>query len=373
MLPFIDLNYQYGLIKKNILAKIEKVLDSGHFILGNEVKEVEEKLAEYVGVKHAITCSSGTDALLMALMALGIKKGDAVFTTPFTFFATVETIALLGATPVFSDIDEKTFNIAPEKLELAIQKVEKEGKLVPKAIIPVDLFGLSADYASISEIAKKHHLRVIEDGCQGFGASDDTGKKVPSFGDISCTSFFPAKPLGCYGDGGAVFTDDDELFDLMDSILVHGRSNLDKYNNVRLGLNARFDTVQAAVILAKLEIFPHEVELRQTVAERYRENLSSILTLQHIPQGYTSVYAQFSVRSPKFDTIMQNLKKNDIPTARYYPIPMHLLKAMEYLNYKRGDMPNAESVATDIFALPMHPYLDSDTIDKICDVIAKSI
>ena len=373
MLPFIDLKYQYSLIRDEIHAGIDRVLESGHYILGAEIAELEKQLAEYAGVKHALACSSGTDALLMALMALGIGPGDAVFTTPFTFFATVETIALVGATPVFADIDEATYNIDPAKLEEAILKVEREGKLKPKAIIPVDLFGLTADYKAIKPLADAHGLAIIEDACQAFGAVDPSGKRAPSLGTIGCTSFFPAKPLGCYGDGGAVFTDDDDLFDKMYSILVHGRSAEDRYNNVRLGLNARCDTIQAAVLLAKLKLFPGEVEMRQAVADRYRAGLKDLVSVQAIPEGCVSVYAQFCPRSPKFAEIQAALKAADVPTARYYPIPMHLLGATEYLGYKKGDMPVSEACAADIFALPMHPYLKNEDIDRICGVIADTV
>ena len=373
MLPFIDLKYQYSLIRDEIHAGIDRVLESGHYILGAEINELEKQLAEYAGVKHALACSSGTDALLMALMALGIGPGDAVFTTPFTFFATVETIALVGATPVFADIDEATYNIDPAKLEEAILKVEREGKLKPKAVIPVDLFGLTADYKAIKPLADTHGLAIIEDACQAFGAVDPSGKRAPSLGTIGCTSFFPAKPLGCYGDGGAVFTDDDDLYDKMYSILVHGRSAEDRYNNVRLGLNARCDTIQAAVLLAKLKLFPGEVEMRQVVADRYRAGLKGLVSVQAIPEGCVSVYAQFCPRSPKFAEIQAALKAADVPTARYYPIPMHLLGATEYLGYKKGDMPVSEACAADIFALPMHPYLKAEDIDRICGVIADTV
>ena len=373
MLPFIDLKYQYSLIRDEIHAGIDRVLESGHYILGAEINELEKQLAEYAGVKHALACSSGTDALLMALMALGIGPSDAVFTTPFTFFATVETIALVGATPVFADIDEGTYNIDPAKLEEAILKVECEGKLKPKAIIPVDLFGLTADYKAIKPLAEAHGLAIIEDACQAFGAVAPGGKRAPSLGTIGCTSFFPAKPLGCYGDGGAVFTDDDDLYDKLYSILVHGRSAEDRYNNVRLGLNARCDTIQAAVLLAKLKLFPGEVEMRQVVADRYRAGLKGLVSVQTIPEGCVSVYAQFCPRSPKFAEIQAALKAADVPTARYYPIPMHLLGATEYLGYKKGDMPVAEACAADIFALPMHPYLKAEDIDRICGVIADTV
>ena len=373
MLPFIDLKYQYSLIRDEIHAGIDRVLESGHYILGAEIAELEKQLAEYAGVKHALACSSGTDALLMALMALGIGPGDAVFTTPFTFFATVETIALVGATPVFADIDEATYNIDPAKLEEAILKVEREGKLKPKAVIPVDLFGLTADYKAIKPLADAHGLAIIEDACQAFGAVDPSGKRAPSLGTIGCTSFFPAKPLGCYGDGGAVFTDDDDLYDKLYSILVHGRSAEDRYNNVRLGLNARCETIQAAVLLAKLKLFPGEVEKRQVVADRYRAGLKGLVSVQTIPEGCVSVYAQFGPRSPKFAEIQAALKAADVPTARYYPIPMHLLGATEYLGYKKGDMPVSEACAADIFALPMHPYLKAEDIDRICGIIADTV
>ncbi len=369
MLPFIDLKHQYGRIRKDVLEGIEKVLESTHYILGAEVQELETKLSEYTHSKYVLGCSSGTDALLMALMALDVGPGDAVFTTPFTFFATPETPALRGATPVFSDIDEDTYNMDPEKLEQAIQKVIQEGKLTPKVIIPVDLFGQAADYQKILPIARKYGLKVIQDACQGFGATCPCGKIAPSMGDIGCTSFFPAKPLGCYGDGGAVFTDDEELYKKMYSILVHGRSANDKYDNVRLGLNARLDTIQAAVLLAKLKIFPEEVEMRQVVAKTYFEELDGLVKLPVIRPGYRSVFAQFCPRSPKFHEIQDALKANDIPSARYYPIPMHLLGAMKYLGYKKGDMPIAEACAADIFALPMHPYLSKENIQKIASVI----
>ena len=373
MIPFIDLKHQYKRIESNVLAGIARVLESGHYILGEEVATLEKQLAEYAGTKYALACSSGTDALLMALMALEIGPGDAVFTTPFTFFATPESIALVGATPVFSDIDEKTFNMDPVKLEAAIEQVIKEGKLKPKAIMPVDLFGQAANYKEINAIAAKYGLPVIEDACQGFGAVCPCGKKAPALGTIGCTSFFPAKPLGCYGDGGAVFTDDDELYKKLYSILVHGRSAEDKYDNVRLGLNARCDTIQAAILIEKLKLFPEEVELRQTVAANYMEALDGLVTLPTILPGYTSVWAQFCPRHKDYPAIQEALKAEGIPSARYYPIPMHLLGAMKYLGYKKGDFPVTEACANDIFALPMHPYLDKETIQKIAAVIAKTV
>ncbi len=373
MLPFIDLKHQYGLIREEVLSGINRVLEHGHYILGEEIGELEKQLAGYTGVKHVLCCSSGTDALLMALMALDIGPGDAVITTPFTFFATPESIALLGATPVFADIDEDTYNLDPVKLEEAIQKVKAEGKYNLKAVIPVDLFGQAADYQAIRAVTEKYGLPLIEDACQGFGAADAAGRRAPSFGEIGCTSFFPAKPLGCYGDGGAVFTDSDELYEKMYSILVHGRSRDDKYDNIRLGLNARLDTIQAAVLLAKFKLFPKEVELRQQVAECYMAELGDAVKLPKVLPGYQSVWAQFCLRSPEFAEIQEALKQQGIPTGRYYPIPMHLLKAMEYLGYKKGDFPVTEACAADIFALPMHPYLDKETICRIAAVIKETV
>lgn len=367
MIPFIDLKKQYSRIEKDVDQAIKKVLMHGQYILGPEVAELEKKLADFAGTEYCLGCSSGTDALLMAMMALDFKKGDAVFTTPFTFFATVEMIALTGATPVFADIDPKTYNIDPARLREAILKVREEGKLNLKAIVTVDIFGQPADYDEIQKIADEFGMPVIEDGAQAMGALYK-GRRVPSLGKIGCTSFFPAKPLGCYGDGGAVFTDDKELYDKMFSILVHGRGG-DKYDNIRIGLNARLDTIQAAVLLEKFKIYEEEIELRQKVVAKYRQALEGLLTLPYVPESNLSVWAQFCVLSPDYAAIQDALRQNDIPSARYYPIPMHLLKAMEYLGYKKGDMPEAEKVAGTVFALPMHAYLDDATIEKIGDVI----
>ena len=371
MIPFIDLKGQYKRIEENVDNAIKKVLMHGQYILGPEVAELEKTLADFAGTKYCLACSSGTDALLMAMMAMDFKPGDAVFTTPFTFFATVETIALTGATPVFSDIDEKTYNMDPAKLRAAIEKVLKEGKLTPKAIVAVDIFGQCADYDSINAIAEEFGIPVIQDACQSMGAIYK-GKRAPSHGKIGCTSFFPAKPLGCYGDGGAVFTDDKELYDAMFSILVHGRGG-DKYDNIRLGLNARLDTIQAAILLEKCKIFEEEIQRRQKVAAWYRENRAGLVEVPYIAEDNLSVYAQYCPTSPKFAAIQEALKANDIPSARYYPIPMHLLKAMEYLGYKKGDMPICEKISEIIFALPMHPYLEEETIKKIASIVKNTV
>ena len=371
MIPFIDLKTQYKEIESDVDSAIKRVLEHGKYILGPEVKELEQRLAEFAGTKHCLGCSSGTDALLMALMAYDIGPGDAVFTTPFTFFATGETIALLGATPVFVDIEADTFNIDPELLEQAIERVKSEKKLVPKGIIPVDLFGLSADYKRITAIAEKNDLFVIQDSAQAFGA-EMNGQKAPSMGNIGCTSFFPAKPLGCYGDGGAVFTDDDLLYEKLQSILVHGKGK-DKYDNIRIGLNARLDTIQAAILLEKLKHYPDEIKKRQQVAKWYTEHLGDAVKCPEVPDGYKSVWAQYCVRSEHFEKIQEALKAADIPSARYYPLPLHLSGAFKKLGYKEGSMPVSEAASKDIFALPMHPYLEESTIIKIANAIKNSL
>ncbi len=366
-MQFIDLQHQYKLLKNQIDAAIGRVLEHGKYILGPEVGAFEQELGAFIGSRHCIGCANGTDALLLALMAMDIKAGDAVFTTPFTFFATVEMIALVGATPVFVDIDPDTYNLDPDKLTQAIERTLAEGKLRPRAILPVDLFGLCADYARIGRIAGHYKLPIIEDAAQALGAMQ-RGRRAPTFGLIGCTSFFPAKPLGCYGDGGAVFTDDDELEQKLRSLVVHGKGS-DKYDNIRIGLNARLDTLQAAILLEKLKAYPAEIEARQRVAQGYLRELAGAVKLPVIPEGNLSVWAQFSVMSPNEAAIQKALQAEGIPTARYYPIPMHLLKAMEYLGYRAGDMPVAEETSRQIFSLPMHPYLADEEIRRIAGVI----
>lgn len=371
---FIDLQSQYKLIKEQIDSSIINILEKGSYIMGAEVQELESKLANYAGTTYALTCSSGTDALLMPLMAWGIGKCDAVFTSPFTFMATAEVVQFLGATTVFVDIDSDTYNIDPSKLDQAIEKVKNEGLLTPKVIIPVDLFGLAANYPEIEKVAQKHNLLVLEDAAQSFGASIEN-KRAGSFGDCAATSFYPAKPLGCYGDGGAVFTDNEELFRIMHSIRVHGQG-IDKYNNERIGINGRLDTIQAAVLLAKMTLFDDEVMKRNNVARRYSNNLSNYIKTPTIPENYTSVWAQYSLLA-KDDAqrvkIMSFLKESNIPSVIYYPKPLHLQTAYDNLKYKIGDMPNSESVADRIFSLPMHPYLTNDEIDFISEKVIEAI
>ena len=364
--PFIDLKAQYARIQDDINAGIQGVLEHGKYIMGPEITELESQLAAFCGAKHAITCSNGTDALSLGLMAYDIGPGDAVFTTPFTFFATAEVIALAGATPVFVDIDPRTFNIDPVKLEEEVARIVTEGKLKPRGIIPVNLFGLAPDFDAIELVAKQYDLFVLEDTAQGFGGLYK-GRISGSLGDVSSTSFFPAKPLGCYGDGGAVFTSNDELATKMRSIRVHGQG-LDKYDNIRIGLNARMDTMQAAILMPKLAIFPEEIQLRQKVADSYTQALEGLVETPYVPDGYNSVWAQYSVLSDHREALQDALKEAGIPSVVYYRIPCHLSKAFEHLGYKEGDMPESEKASKRIFSLPMHPYVEGDFAEKVANV-----
>jgi len=362
-MKFLDLATQQSRIRKPLEKRLSAILDHGAYIMGPEVYELEEKLAEYCGVKHAISCSSGTDALLIPLMAWGIGPGDAVFTTPFTYVATAEVISLLGATPVFVDVYESTFNIDCKKLEIAIENTIKDGKLNPKAIIPVDLFGVPARYRLIEDIAKKYNLKVIEDAAQSFGGSIGD-KKVGTFGDVASTSFYPTKPLGCYGDGGAIFTNDDKLADQCRAIRIHGTSS-DRYNSEVIGLNGRLDSIQGAVLLEKLEIFNDELSMRNERNNYYRQQLNNA---QYLPMNYHSAHALFSITlgsHEKRAEMIQRLNDNNIPTAVYYKYPIHLMKGFAYLGYQEGDFPISERLSQTIVSLPMHPYLNHDDIDLI--------
>lgn len=368
-MEFLDLKTQQKRIRTSLENRIKKIFDHGSYIMGPEVFELEEKLADYCGVKHAISCSSGTDALLIPLMAWGIGPGDAVFTTPFTYVATAEVISILGATPVFVDVYESTFNIDCEKLETEIKKVVDEGKLKPKAIIPVDLFGLPARYRLINKVAKKYNLKVIEDAAQSFGGSI-RDKKVGTFGDIAATSFYPAKPLGCYGDGGAIFTDDDNLAEECKAIRIHG-TKTDRYNSERIGLNGRFDSIQAAVILEKLTIFDDELRKRNIIDANYRKYLNNA---QYHPDGYRSSHALFSIvlgSNKARNELIERLSTNNIPSVIYYKYPIHLMKAFSHLDYNRGDLSISECLSESIVSLPMHPYLGEEDIELIVDSIQK--
>jgi UDP-2-acetamido-2-deoxy-ribo-hexuluronate aminotransferase len=383
-IPFIDIKAQYAVLKDDIRRRIDNVLDSGRFIMGPEITELEKELSAFTGAKHTVACSSGTDALLMPLMAMGIGPGDAVFVPPFTFVATAEAVALLGATPVFVDLEPETFNIDPDKLELAIQATLKgdasiyplptqDGSLTPKAIIPVDLFGLPADYDRIMPIAERHGLFVLEDAAQGLGGQYK-GRMSGSLAHAGATSFFPAKPLGCYGDGGAVFTDDDAMLEKLLSIRIHGQGT-DKYDNIRLGLNARMDTLQAAILLSKLAIFPDELERRQQAANAYNSRLSQVngIVCPQTPADMSSAWAQYTIRTNNRDHICDCLRQDSVPTAVYYPIPLHLQRAYLNLGYRAGDMPVSEDMAAQVVSLPMHPYLTEETIDTICNAVAKAL
>jgi dTDP-4-amino-4,6-dideoxygalactose transaminase len=366
-MQFIDLAVQQKRIRPQIEAGFKKILDHGQYILGPEIRAIEEKLAAFVGVPYAVSVASGTDALLIPLMVEKIGPGDAVFTTTFTFIATAEVIRLLGATPVFVDIDPEIFNIDPDKLEEAIQRVSAEKKLTPKGIIPVDLFGQPADYQAIQTIADKHGLFVLEDAAQSFGASQK-GKKAGALAKVAATSFFPAKPLGCYGDGGMIFTADKGIYEQFLSIRVHGQG-IDKYTNVRVGINSRMDSLQAAVLLAKMEIFAEEIQLRQEVATRYNQMLAGTVNVPKVLNENISAWAQYSLQHPRRGDVIKKLRENGIPTAIYYPIPLHLQEAFADLGYRKNDFPIAEKMAKEIFSLPMHPYLEKQEQEKICRII----
>ena len=366
-MEFLDLKTQQKRIRKPLEKRISKILDHGAYIMGPEIFELEEKLADYCGVKHAISCSSGTDALLIPLMAWGIGPGDAVFTTPFTYVATAEVISILGATPIFIDVYESTYNIDCEKLETEINKVINEGELKPKAIIPVDLFGLPARYRLIDKIAKKYNLKVIEDAAQSFGGSIKE-KKVGTFGDIAATSFYPAKPLGCYGDGGAIFTNDDDLAEECKAIRIHGTKK-DKYNSEMIGLNGRLDSIQAAVLLEKLSIFDDELEMRNKVNSYYRKHLNNA---QYHPKEYQSAHALFSItlaKKSQRDFLVDRLNQSKIPCVIYYKLPIHMMAAFSFLGYKAGDLPVSEKLSKTIVSLPMHPYLAPKEIESIIKVL----
>lgn len=364
-IDFANLPYQHNLYKEEIENAILKVARNCNFIMGNEVQELEKSLEELTGAKYAISCSSGTDALLLAMMALGIKPGDEIITTPFTFIATAETIAFLGAKPVFVDIDEKTYNIDPSKIE---EKITSK----TKAIIPVSLYGQPADMDAIQAIVdktlktKNQKLYTIIDGAQSFGSTYN-GTTDSALGDISTTSFFPAKPLGCYGDGGACFTRNEELAKKMQSLRIHGRTK--RYHHKYIGIGGRLDTIQAAVLNVKLKYYEKDLELRQEVASKYTKALTTnhkSLITPFVSDKCTSAWAQYSIRVKNRDELQMKLKEAGIPTAVHYPMPLHLQECFEYLGYKKGDFPIAELVSGEIMSLPMNPYLTNQEIQYIC-------
>lgn len=375
-MQFRDLHAQYQVLKNEIDKGINDVISSTSFILGKQVIELENELASYVGRKHCVTCGNGTDALVLALKAYNIGEGDAVFTADFTYIASASCAELVGATSVFADIDLNTFNICPKSLEKQIEKVIKEGKLKPKAIVPVDLFGLPANFEEIEKIAKKYDLIIIEDAAQGFGGNIN-GKMACSFGDISCTSFFPAKPLGCYGDGGAIFTDDDVVAERLRSLRAGGKSPIDKYDNREIGTNSRLDTIQAAILLPKFRAFrDYEINDVNKVASWYTELLKDKVVTPKIPSGYLSSWAQYTILlkdSEERSKVQSKLKEKGIPSMIYYPRGMHQQQAFKNLNLKDDDYTNTIDATKRVLSLPMHPYMKKEDVELICSVILKEI
>jgi dTDP-4-amino-4,6-dideoxygalactose transaminase len=371
-IPFIDVAAQRRRLGKAIDEATTRVLNHCQFLMGPEVLTFETELAAFCGAKHAVSCSSGTDALIMVLMAKGIGRGDAVFCPTFTFCATAESVALVGAAPVFVDVHADTFNIDVASLKSAIATAKSRG-LKPKAVIPVDLFGLPADHDAIAEIARSENLFILDDAAQGFGGGYK-GRAVGTLGHATATSFFPAKPLGCYGDGGAILTDDDELLAVLKSVRVHG-SGSDKYDNVRLGLTARLDTIQAAVLIEKLKIFRDEIETRNRVAARYNDALKDVATIPVVPEGYISVWAQYTIRlAPgRRDALARALQAEGIPTAIYYAKPLHQQTAYRDFPVAEAGLAVSERLADEVISLPMHAYLDEATQDRIVDAVRRAL
>lgn len=366
-MQFIDLGAQRARIKDKINTAVAKVIAEGRYILGPEVTEFEQQIADYVGVRHAIACANGTDALVMPLMAAGIGRGHAVFCPSFTFAATAEVIALVGAEPVFIDVLSDSYNMDSVQLKEAVAMVRKEGRLEPKAVIPVDLFGLPADYNAIGAIAAQENLFVIEDAAQSIGGKRDNAM-CGAFGDVAATSFYPAKPLGCYGDGGAMFTDDDELADVLRSVLFHGKGK-SQYNNVRIGINSRLDTIQAAILIEKLAILEDEMDKRQLVGARYTDGLADVVKVPSVPQGCRSAYAQYTIEAENRDALKAYLQEAGVPSVVYYVKPLHLQTAYCHFPRAPAGLPVSERVADRVLSLPMHPYLSHVDQDKVIKAI----
>jgi len=366
-MQFIDLGAQRQRIRDRIDTAVAKVIAEGRYILGPEVAEFERRIAEYLGVEHAIACANGTDALLMPLMAKGIGPGDAVFCPSFTFAATAEVVALAGAVPVFVDIDPDSYNMDPRDLREAVAMVRAAGELKPKAVIPVDLFGLAAEYGPIIEIAAEEGLFVIEDAAQSIGGRRDNGM-CGAFGDVGATSFYPAKPLGCYGDGGAIFTNDAELAETLRSIAFHGKGE-SQYDNVRVGLNSRLDTIQAAILIEKLAILEEEMEMRQVVAARYSEGLADAVKVPEIPAGCRSAFAQYAIETEGRDALKAHLQAHGVPSVIYYVKPLHEQPAYSMHPRAPGGLPVSESLPSRVLCLPMHPYLGAEDQDRIIGLI----
>lgn len=370
-IQFIDLQAQRKRIGESMNRAVTAALEGGQWIMGPQVRELEEKLSQFAGVKHTLACANGTDALMVVLRAWDIGPGDAVFVPAFTFAASAEVVALVGASPVFVDVLEDTFNIDPASLEKAIAMVKKEGKLTSRAIMPVDLFGQPADYDKIEAIAKREKLLLLCDSAQGFGGRLN-GRVAGGIGDAASTSFFPAKPLGCYGDGGASFTNDDGLIEVLRSIRVHGQGS-DKYENVRIGVNSRLDTIQAAVLLEKLKIFPEEIEMREAVAQRYNRALgeSNRIKTPYVIAGAQSTWAQYTIQVPNRSKFQSDMKDKGIPTMVYYPIPLSAQKG--YSHFPRTDVAVSERLSQSVVSLPMHPYLTPEAQDRIIEAALESV
>lgn len=370
-MQFRDLKKQYQLLKPQIDAAVTQVMTDCNFISGKQVKELEQRLADYVGVTHCISCANGTDALKLAELAYGIGPGDAVFVPDFTFFSTAETVADIGATPFFVDVDPHTFNICPAALGKAVERVKAEGRLKAKAVVAVDLFGLPANYPQLEKVCRENGLILVEDGAQGFGGMIG-GRRACSFGDIATTSFFPAKPLGCYGDGGAIFTNDDDIAALIRSLCVHGKSGQDKYDNIRIGMNSRLDTIQAAILEVKLSAFAdYELDSVNKAANMYTRLLAGIVDVPVIPDNFYSSWAQYTITLPDEQSrnrLKAALEVKGIPTMVYYPRCMHQQGAFSHLPYN-GECPNAENLCRTVLSLPMHPYLQDEDIELICKEI----
>lgn len=370
-MEFRDLKKQYEILKPNIDKAILEVISNSNFINGKQVDKLEIELANYVGRKYCVSCANGTDALVLALMVMGIGSGDAVLVPDFTYIATASSVSFVGAMPIFVDIDLDTFNMSSHSLENIINKINLEHKYNLKAIIPVDLFGLPANYDKILQVAKKYNLKVIEDAAQGFGGSIN-GKIACSFGDISCTSFFPAKPLGCYGDGGALFTDDEDIYYLLRSLRANGKSETDKYDNIRIGMNSRLDTVQAAILDVKFNAFDNELYKVNDVAKKYTDRLHDKYIVPKIPKGFNSSWAQYTILCENEEhraIVKKGLFENDIPSMIYYPRGLHEQKCFSGLDYDINDYKYTIEATKRVLSLPMHPYLEDDEIEHICNIL----
>lgn len=376
---FVDLDAQQQRISNELRRRIDAVLAHGRYIMGPEVAELEDRLAGFAGTGHCVSCASGTDALHMILLALGIGPGDAVLTSPLTFMATAEVVGLVGATPVFVDVDPESYTLDPDALESTLREMAAGRSpgagtpkgLRPRAVIPVDLYGMPADYQRINAIAREHEITVIADAAQSFGGEQD-GRRVGGLARVTATSFFPAKPLGCYGDGGAILTDDEEMADVVRSLRVHGRGE-HKYHTVRLGMNSRLDTMQAAVLLAKLEVFEDELARRQEVAARYDALLGDLARTPAVPDDRISAWAQYALMVEGRDGIQKLLGERDVPTQVYYPIPLHLQPVLAHLAYPEGSLPMSERLAREVLCLPMHPYLGPDDQERVTEALGAAV